>query len=162
MLKPPIADPAIPSLLQGNESDQDAFFAFCDALDKKAVVHSAESLESWEKIIPSSNLRKQDLLRIFERRFLQSALQFSTTDTLTATVESEEPILAPARDIPSSLPDDPLPRLVTRCAQAGEQSTRIWTTRNLWREENRVFHTTVGGRRHAIVADIGTSTEERE
>lgn len=163
MLKPAIADPAIlPSLfLRGNEADQAAFFALCDARDKDAVQLSPESFESWGEF-PRSNLCKQDLLRLLERRFLQDALRFATTDISMATVGSEEPTVRPARDVPSSLPGDPLARLVGRCAGAGEQSTRVWTTGHLWREESSVFHTTVGGHRHAILAEVGTLSEERE
>jgi hypothetical protein len=162
MLKPPIADPAIlPSLLQGNDADQGAFFALCDALDKGAVLLSRESLESWGEALPPSNMRNQDLLRLFERRFLQVALRFSTADTPMASGESAEPTVRPARDLPSSVSDDPLPRLVATCAHSGEQSTHIWTSAHIWRERQSVFHTTVGGHRHAILADIDKSTEER-
>jgi hypothetical protein len=156
MLSQTIADPAIlPSLiLRGDEIDRSAALALSDAVGSESVVLTAESWDSFGEALSDTKVRDPDVMRLLERGFLQGALHHSAMGSPVPTAQVEEPTKAPARNIPTGLARDPLSRLVARCAHSGERSTRIATSGHLWAEDSCVFHTTVGGHRHAILAEF--------
>ena len=156
LIKPPVADPAIlPSLLTSEDkTDWAEAMAVIDAISSDRAELPPEAWDSCEEVLSRAVTRNQDSWRLVERRFLEAALRCSASEPPSHSEPIEEPILGPARDIPMGLTQDPLKRLVARVAKSGERSTRIVTIERLWREERNVFHTTVGGHRHAIIAEF--------
>jgi hypothetical protein len=161
LVKPPVVDPAIlPSLLSGeNKADWAEALLVIDAVGADGAEIPPEAWDSCEEVLSHTVTRDQDSWRLVERRFLETALSRPAAASPSHSEPIGEPVLGPGRDIPTGLTEDPLKRLVARVAQAGERSTRIVTIGRLWREERSVFHTTVGGHRHAILAELDVLEE---
>ncbi|RFZ47390.1 hypothetical protein MSS4_03388 [Mycobacterium marinum] len=166
LVKPPIVDPAIlPSLLSNEDkADWAEAMAVIDAISSDRAELPPEAWDSCEEVLaqnhyrvvlaPETVTRDPDSWRLVERRFLEAALRCPAAVAPSQSEPIGGPVVGPERDIPMGLTQDPLKRLVARAAQAGERSTRIVTIDRLWREEGSVFHTTVGGHRHAIIAEF--------
>jgi hypothetical protein len=156
LVKPPVVDPAIlPSLLSGeSKTDWAEALAVIDAVSTDGAELPPEAWDSCEEILSHTVTRDQDSWRLIERRFLEAALRRPAVASPSHSEQIGEPVLGPERDLPTGLTEDPLKRLLTRASEAGERCTRIVTIDRLWHEELSVFHTKIGGHRHAIRAEI--------
>ncbi|KAA0086690.1 hypothetical protein CIW52_01900 [Mycolicibacterium sp. P9-64] len=148
------------SLLSGDEkADWAEAMDVIDAISSNRAELPPEAWDSCEEVLSQTVTRDQDCWRVVQRRFLEAALRCPAATSPSQSEPSGAPILGPERDIPMGLTEDPLKRLVARVAEGGERSTRIVTIERLWREERTVFHTTVGGHRHAIIAEFDVLEE---
>lgn len=164
LVSEPVADPAIlPSLvLRGDESDKSAAIALGDALAMEAIEDSQETWAALDEAFSATSVRDQDTMRLLERHFLERLLKGSNTigARRPKNINLELADLEAVRELPAGLNRDPLLELLSRSAEAGSRSTRIWTAHHLWTGPNAVVHTVVGQHRHAVIGEYEIDAEE--
>ena len=160
LLREPVADPAIlPSLImRASRGDMSAAVSLKDAIDAGETVLTSEGWEACREPLARTQVRNPDMWRLLQLDFLESALR-NSPELSAAPMENPQTRLAGYRALPAGLVD-PLEDLVSISSEAGESSSRIWTSSHLWASPSRVIHSQIQGRNHALIAEFDESIEE--